>query len=237
MEIDHKVIWIFESKPGDRIVYQEILSPPYSIRFFETINAFLSFREKNSESCDSDQEAPDIILADLESNDGNFLDLIAQYDLFLLLTCPTIIVSALDSLDILRSCFQKGVVDYLTKPFSTNELLIRIERVLAALPAKNRRVEKITLDTERLQVSTNESGVAQLTVKEFRILLALHKKLNENVSRKHLRDAVWGNTIVGAKTLDVHLFNIRKKIFKLGLRIAYTPPDSFSLLCKRVGSR
>lgn len=237
MEIDRKLIWIFEDEPGARLAYQETLSAQYSIRFFETINAFLNFKENNLESSDSAQEAPDLILADIELADGNFLDLMGQCDPFLLLACPTIIVSALDNLDVLRSCFQRGVADYLTHPFSKNELLIRIERVLSTLPAKNRRAEKITMDTERLQIRMNESEVAQLTIKEFQILLTLHKNFNESVSRQKLQEAVWGNTVVGAKTLDVHLFNIRKKILKLGLQIEYTAPDSFRLLSKRIGFR
>jgi DNA-binding response OmpR family regulator len=52
------------------------------------------------------------------------------------------------------------------------------------------------------------------------------------VSRTTILEKIWGNVTVSAKTLDVHLFNLRKKIAEVGLEIVFVQPSSYQLKSK-----
>jgi DNA-binding response OmpR family regulator len=227
LETNRETIWIVEDQLEAQFIYREILSPQYSLRFFERIETFLIFSQARISRKSIKEEIPKIIIADLKLPDGSFLDFMKQNDFTPHLAYPLIVVSSVDDLDTLRSCFHEGALDYLTKPFSKSELLVRIERILI----KNLKCSAIQLDNEKLQIRTTRPGVAQLTLKELQIFSILKRTINVRVSRQQIQQSVWGDTKVGGKTLDVHLFNIRKKIHKLGLQIDHAEPDGFKLLC------
>ena len=53
---------------------------------------------------------------------------------------------------------------------------------------------------------------------------------SKQIKRVDLISKVWKDVSVGAKTLDVHIFNIRRKLAKLNVKIKYTPPQTYSIL-------
>lgn len=80
-----------------------------------------------------------------------------------------------------------------------------------------------------MQLKKDGETFATLTVKELQIFTILFKNFNQYVSRKKIFEEAWKGTNVSTKTLDVHLFNLRKKIINSGLRIRFELPDSFVL--------
>ncbi len=111
-----------------------------------------------------------------------------------------------------------GADDYVTKPFSTRELLARIRAVLR----RGSEVEDtdfgaleagpIRMDVERHAVSVEGSSIA-MPLKEFELLELLMRNSGRVLTRGQLMDRVWGSNYVGdGKTLDVHIKRIRSKI-------------------------
>jgi two-component system response regulator RegX3 len=111
-----------------------------------------------------------------------------------------------------------GADDYITKPFSTRELLARIKAVLRR--GGDFEVDSvgaveggpIRMDVERHALSVNGEAVA-MPLKEFELLEFLMRNSGRVLTRGQLMDRVWGSNYVGdGKTLDVHIKRIRSKI-------------------------
>lgn len=136
---------------------------------------------------------------------------------------PIIMVSAKDSEIDKVVGLEIGADDYVTKPFSTRELLARINAVLrrraghavAAEPEANQDVivvGPVELNSERHEVRVR--GVeTRLPLKEFQLLELLLRNAGRVLTRAQLIDRVWGSDYVGdTKTLDVHIKRLRAKI-------------------------
>jgi len=111
-----------------------------------------------------------------------------------------------------------GADDYVTKPFSTRELLARIKAVLRRGGEMESdfvgavEVGPIRMDVERHVLSVNGESVA-MPLKEFELLEFLMRNSGRVLTRGQLMDRVWGSNYVGdGKTLDVHVKRIRSKI-------------------------
>ncbi len=111
-----------------------------------------------------------------------------------------------------------GADDYVTKPFSTRELLARIKAVLRRGGEFDTEtvgaVEggPIRMDVERHAVTVNKEAIS-MPLKEFELLEFLMRNSGRVLTRGQLMDRVWGSDYVGdGKTLDVHVKRIRSKI-------------------------
>lgn len=113
--------------------------------------------------------------------------------------------------------FSVGADDYIVKPFSNMELLMRVKAILRRSGgAKARATEKIPfadliLDTESRSVS-RQGELIPLTYTEFQILelLVTHKK--KIYSLENIYQSIWGEDAVGDSAIMVHIKNIRKKL-------------------------
>ena len=133
-------------------------------------------------------------------------------------TVPIIMVTAKDSeIDIVVG-LELGADDYVTKPYSTRELLARIRAVL------RRRIEiedfdeaileggRVRMDVDRHTVEVDGDPVP-MPLKEFELLELLMRNPGRVLTRGQLIDRVWGSDYFGdTKTLDVHIKRIRSKI-------------------------
>ena len=113
-----------------------------------------------------------------------------------------------------------GADDYVTKPYSSRELIARIKAVLrrgisdADLNGEQEviSVGPVRLDTARHQASINGNPVA-LPLKEFELLEFLMRNSGRVLTRSQLIDRVWGGDYFGdTKTLDVHIKRLRSKL-------------------------
>jgi len=111
-----------------------------------------------------------------------------------------------------------GADDYVTKPYSSRELLARIKAVLRRL-AEPEELLPLTLeagpvrmDVERHTVTVGGAPTS-LPLKEFELLEILLRNAGRVLTRMQLIDRVWGSDYVGdTKTLDVHVKRLRAKI-------------------------
>jgi DNA-binding response OmpR family regulator len=227
-----KHLWILENDSSARFIYDEILGIRYRLRFFSDVQ---EFREA---ACTDSR--PDLLIADLRMPGESFLDFIENQKEIggNSLSFPFIVISAVDDTDILRYCFKEGALDYLTKPFKTNELIVKLERLLSVyeqVPDEESQAEDIVLDSSTLRIRKEKSdgGHVQLTAKEHQIFSLLYHNRAKKTSREDLVKHVWEDVRVGGKTLDVHLFNLRKKISALDLEVKFFSPNYFQL-CRKV---
>lgn len=213
--------WILEDDEGCNFVYEEILQHKYNYRIFKTL---AEFRKAYFED---GVERPQLVLADLRLPDGSFVSFLNEVPQEELGKLSIVIVSICDDLDIIRYCLGEGVVDYITKPFNRSELLVKVERSLGRVA----QVEgELSVDPLRRRVSTRDNLQTELTSKELMIFNLINTSPNKQIRRSDLINKVWKDVSVGTKTLDVHIFNIRRKLAKLNVKIRYTPPQTYSLI-------
>jgi DNA-binding response OmpR family regulator len=214
-------IWVLEDDPGIQFLYQEILELSYDISIFGTLAEFEDAFCKKADS-------PELVIADLRLPDANFLTFLKPGDKpSPLLSVPYIVVSSLDDMDAIRTCFDNGASDYIYKPFGKNELLLKIERILAENVVR-RPLDNLSIDSKTFRVSNGKTSVS-LTTKEFQIISLLFNSKSLTVNRTELMTKIWNKTDTGSKTLDVHLHNLRRKIMPLGLKIVHRHPYEYFL--------
>ena len=117
-----------------------------------------------------------------------------------------------------------GAEDYIVKPFSVLELLVRIEKVLDSAGKLNKvlRCRDITIDTEKRTVTKSGEAVA-LQPLEFDLLVKLIKFKNCTMSRERLLSEIWGVDFAGGtRTVDTHVASLRKKLGLEGVIVTVT---------------
>ena len=135
---------------------------------------------------------------------------------------PIIFLTAKDTENDILTGFSLGADDYISKPFSVNELLARVKAVL-----KRSYIEKveskailqfngIDLDTIRKRLIINDERV-ELTKKEYEILKTLLQNQGKVFSREDLLMWIWGHdVIVTERTVDVNITRLRTKLGQFG---------------------
>lgn len=131
---------------------------------------------------------------------------------------PIIMLTAKDSEIDKIVGLEIGADDYITKPYSTRELLARIKAVLRRQVEPPLTVESVLiagnlrLDSDRHVVTLNGSPLT-LPLKEFELLELLMENVNRVLTRGQIIDRVWGSNYFGdTKTLDVHIKRLRSKV-------------------------
>ncbi|GAB2753132.1 response regulator [Terrabacter sp. AAH1] len=131
---------------------------------------------------------------------------------------PVIMLTAKDSEIDKVVGLEIGADDYVTKPYSSRELLARVKAVLRRLAEPEDLLPStlesgpVRMDVERHTVSVDGRS-ASLPLKEFELLEMLLRNSGRVLTRMQLIDRVWGSDYVGdTKTLDVHVKRLRAKI-------------------------
>jgi DNA-binding response OmpR family regulator len=131
---------------------------------------------------------------------------------------PVLMISALSEVDERVRGLRAGGDDYLTKPFSPDELAARAEVLLrrrrnaSATPETRLRVADLELDLVRHNALRNGQPLALLPT-EFRLLEFLMRNAGQVVTRQMIFEHVWGfHFDPGTNVIDVHLGRLRRKI-------------------------
>jgi DNA-binding response OmpR family regulator len=162
----------------------------------------------------------DCVLLDLMLPDGSGLDILkkikANYP-----NTGVLILSAKDSLNDKIKGLDLGADDYLPKPFHMEELMARLKSIIRRRSfAGGNTVEfkELKIDVEARQVFVNDQD-AQITGKEFDILLFFVTNKNKVISKNSIAEHVWGDYIERLDSVDflyTHIKNLRKKLTAIG---------------------
>jgi DNA-binding response OmpR family regulator len=135
---------------------------------------------------------------------------------------PVIFLTAKDTENDILTGFSLGADDYISKPFSVNELTARVKAVLNRSRAdkiENKSILQfngIELDTVRKRLIINDERV-ELTKKEYEILKVLLENQSKVFSREDLLMRIWGqDVIVTERTVDVNITRLRGKLGEYG---------------------
>ncbi|MET0339400.1 MAG: response regulator transcription factor [Polyangiales bacterium] len=190
-----------------------------------------------------ERPVPDLVLLDLMLPDISGTEVCRSFRLDeALRRVPVIMLTAKDA-EIDRVVgFEVGADDYVTKPFSVRELLLRVRAVLrrtkdAPDPVAPKRLEfgKLKVDSDAHQVWVDTSEIV-LTALEFRLLSTLLERRGRVQTRTTLLEDVWGiHADITTRTVDTHVKRLREKlgpagdyvetIRGVGYRLRAHPPD------------
>jgi two-component system phosphate regulon response regulator PhoB len=113
--------------------------------------------------------------------------------------------------------FELGADDYVTKPFSVRELVLRLQAILRRAPPGTPGAEPLTLGALALDVESHrfyvEGREVTLTALEFRLLEHLLQRLGRVQTREALLEEVWGlSSSLETRTIDTHVMRLRDKL-------------------------
>ena len=155
---------------------------------------------------------PELIILDVTLSDGNGFDLYER--VIKEKGIPVIFLTARDDEDDVIKGLSLGAEDYMTKPFSTKELLVRVNKIIL----RNKKisiikVKDICFDLDKMVVSKNNIEL-DLSSLELKILHLLFNNIGKVVRRNTILDKIWewtGND-VDNRTITVYLKRIREKL-------------------------
>jgi len=161
-------------------------------------------------------------LLDLMLPDGSGLDLCREVKSDSeKMHIPIIILTAKDDEVDKVVGFELGADDYVTKPFSVRELILRIKAILKREIKKqslevHRQFGDLIIDSESHEVSLNGENIT-LTALEFKLLSQLVDRRGRVQSRDQLLSDVWGYSAdVTTRTVDTHIKRLREKLGSMG---------------------
>lgn len=140
---------------------------------------------------------------------------------------PVIFLTAKDKESELEEGFKRGGDDYITKPFNTKELLLRIEALLRRSGVKQSeklRYRDLILDNQSRELYIDKRKI-DLTNLEYRLLYTFVKNAQQTLQRDFLRDEVWGDDSdhFHDKTINVAINRLKKKIDPFGEKGYFVP--------------
>ena len=160
-----------------------------------------------------EEVVPDLVILDLQlpdiSGESLCIEIKKDYP-----EIPVIILTAKNSPSDVASNLKSGADDYVTKPFSSEELLARIQARLRNNMESQKvyKIRDITLNTETVEVKKGDSLVS-LTQTEFQLLHYLLSNKNRVLTRDMILSHVWSYTPeVQTRVVDVYIGYLRKKL-------------------------
>jgi len=163
---------------------------------------------------------PDLILLDLMLPDADGLDICKSLKKDTQLSSIPVIMLTAKGTEMDRIVgFELGADDYIVKPFSTRELVLRIKAILSRLsatfdtsPPDVIRQGIIFMDVSRHKVQVDGKDI-ELTATEFNLLYEFMTNIGRVRTRDVLLDRVWGYSFDGyARTVDTHIRRLRQKL-------------------------
>ena len=168
-----------------------------------------------------DQQEPDLIILDVmmpKLNGYQVCQVLREKS-----DVSIIMLTAMSGVTDCITGLELGADDYMTKPFSLNELVARVRSILRRCPSLNSsqvkssgviQVGPLEVNTNKRQVHKNNERIF-LTHLEFTLLELLASRPGEPISRQELLQKVWGyskEAIVDTRVVDVHMSRLRKKL-------------------------
>lgn len=190
--MNYKVYVLEDDESIRELVTMALEMAQISIKSFSKISDFLEAIDK---------ELPIVILLDIMLPDGNGLDVLTKVKAkYPHIQC--IMLSALSQeLDKVKG-LNSGADDYITKPFSTLELIARVKAALRRCVNEEKILDDLIINKDKMEV-TYKGKVLELNNKEYQLLLYFVENPDVVLSRERLINAIWGYDYLGeSRTID-----------------------------------
>ena len=200
--MNYKVYVLEDDESIRELVTMALEMAQISIKSFSKISDFLEAIDK---------ELPIVILLDIMLPDGNGLDVLTKVKAkYPHIQC--IMLSALSQeLDKVKG-LNSGADDYITKPFSTLELIARVKAALRRCVNEEKILDDLIINKDKMEV-TYKGKVLELNNKEYQLLLYLVENHTRVVERDEILNHIWGYDFIGeSRVLDVHIRALRAKL-------------------------
>ena len=168
--------------------------------------------------CVVDQCSPDVDLYILDVNMPRLSGIMAAAEIRKRYDTPIIFLTAYSSESDKVMGFSVGADDYIVKPFSNMELLMRVRAILrrhvASIPTEKKNqisFQDVILDLDSQTLLRNGERIP-LTYTEFKILELLASNKKKIYSLENIYSSIWDDNAVGDSAIMVHIKNIRKKL-------------------------
>ncbi|APP07566.1 response regulator transcription factor [Vibrio harveyi] len=182
---------------------------------FFTSHQFKCLWANNAEQANKLWYKADVIILDRQLNDGDSLQHLAQW--LLLKAVPVIVLTAKIEVEQRIEGLMAGAKDYVTKPFSSEELLARVLTQLRPLGSSLLTYENIELDLGQRVARVKQQNIA-LKPKEFQLLLLLVQNQGRVFHRDELLNKIWGyEAFPSTRTVDNHILHLRQKLPSLNI--------------------
>lgn len=204
-----QTIFVLEDETDiSRLIQHHLEASGFSVRAFLTPVNLIA---------DAERQPPALFLLDIMVPGGDGLDVCRRLRSHpALSTIPIIFLTARAGENDRVLGLEMGADDYITKPFSTRELLARVKAVLRRFerPSTPSTIsfDDVVIDANAMQLKVR-GELTTTTATEFRLLDYLARHPGRVFSRDHLLDAVWGDArFVTPRSVDVYVRRIREKI-------------------------
>lgn len=196
-------IWIHDDRDNGE-AYQQVFAFQFALKYLE---AFADLETCLREGA----RPPALLILDTDHRAATpAAEWLARFHAAFGGRSKAIVVTKNDSLERFRELGLAGAADVILKPLKPNELIFRCERAIS---------ESLGGPLEILPASIEGVSVTGLTFKERQLLAIFILAPEHAVRRSDLFGAVWKDISVNKKTLDVHLFNLRRKLHPFGFDI------------------
>lgn len=198
-----QILLVEDNKAITKALTYTLRQNKYSILCTESVADTLEMLE---------QEKIDLIILDVTLPDGNGFDLYKtikkKYGI------STIFLTAKDEESDVVKGLELGAEDYVTKPFSTRELIARINKVLLRNKKHNIiKIQDITCNLDKMCIYKGERELSFSSL-ELKILMLLFTNLNKVITREYIIEKIWdwtGNDVFD-NTITVYMKRIRQKL-------------------------
>ena len=198
-----KILLVEDNKVISKALKYTLEQNEYDVIIAENISKCLDILEN---------EKIDLIILDVTLPDGN------GFDLYKIIkekhNISTIFLTAKDDENDIVCGLELGAEDYVTKPFSTRELLARINKIILRNKKKNIvKIQDITCDLDKMCIYKNEKEISFSSL-ELKILMLLFTNLNKVITREYIIEKIWdwtGNDVYD-NTVTVYMKRIREKL-------------------------
>lgn len=215
----NRILLVEDSQESQKII-ESSLSFKYKLDCVDSISA-ARLRKSQIEN-----NFYDLILLDILLPDGTGFDLCREMQSAIeSSSTPVFFLTAKDSLSDKLTGFSLGADDYVTKPFDSAELLVRIDSKILKSQKRKFLSQNIVQGPIRLNIScmsvylqnNDQEKRVDMTPVEFKLLLKLIQSKQKILSRQELMDSVWGGDVyIEDRSIDKHISAIRKKINPFG---------------------
>jgi DNA-binding response OmpR family regulator len=197
--INNKKIWLVNVEELLDSETKDLLKWNYDVKWIDSLSDI---------NLELQKEKPLLILTNILDEKTNIFE-VSKSEIFQNKNVPFFILSDIDEIEFVKLTLKTGALDFMKSPINKNVLISKVEHF----------IETKVLKTKIQSTFRDIFEKMNLTIKEAKILNKFLSSQDYRVHRTEFLETIWGKLNVHEKTLDVHLYNLRRKLEKSQYKI------------------